>query len=182
MRFWKAIWRFEWGLAAIGAGICLLAMTLITVISVFGRYILQADLIPGAYNIIERIIFPLLVFWALPMAHREGSFPRLDILANALAPWPRAFVSAIVLLVEIAVYAVVLWYVCNFVWNGIASNRTMQVGTDFWPLWPIIIMMPLAFALMLLEMVRLLAADIRTLFGISAENEPAAAEATPRDA
>lgn len=171
MRIWKAIWNFEWGLAAIGAGLCLLAMVLITVISVFGRYMLQADLIPGAYNIIERIIFPLLVFAALPMTHREGTFPRLELLADAVPPRARLAISVFVLLVEIAVYAVVLWFVSRFVWGGIQTNRTMQIGTGFWPLWPVIIFMPLAFGLMLLEMIRLFVADVRALFGRSPANE-----------
>lgn len=160
----KAIWRFEWGLASIGAGLCLVLMMLITVVSVFGRYVLEADIIPGAYNIVERIVFPLLVFWALPMAHREGMFPRLDLIPDLLQPRTRTVVSFLVLLVEVAVYAVVLWFVCVFVWNGISNGRTMQIGTDVYPLWPIIVMMPLAFGLMLLEMARLLVNDARRLF------------------
>ena len=62
----------------------LFIMMMVTVISVAGRYFLQMDLIPGAYNIVERIIFPLLVFWALPIAHRDGMFPRLESFADAL--------------------------------------------------------------------------------------------------
>lgn len=172
MRVWKAIWQFEWGMASIGAGICLVAMMLITVISVFGRYVLQADLIPGAYNIIERILFPLIVFWALPMAHREGSFPRLEIFPDSLPPLGKRIVTIFALLVEIAVYTVVLWYVTRFVWAGIQTNRTMQLGSDFWPLWPIIIMMPLAFGLMLLEMLRLVATDAMRAFGYAGPGTP----------
>lgn len=77
-RLWKAIWHFEWGMASIGAGLCLLMMMMITVLSVFGRYVLHTDMIPGAYNIVERILFPLMVFWAMPLAHREKLFPRLE--------------------------------------------------------------------------------------------------------
>ena len=182
MRFWKAIWDFEWGMASIGAGLCLFLMMLITVISVFGRYVLHADLIPGAYNIVERVIFPLLVFWALPMAHREGTFPRLETFSESAPPRRRAAVSALVLAVEIGIYAIVLWYVTGFVWSSIKTHRTMQVGTDFWPLWPIIIMMPLAFALMLLEMIRLFAADLRMLFSLATSGAGTAPDARARDA
>lgn len=168
MRFWRAIWAFEWGLAAIGAGSMLFIMMMITVISVAGRYFLQMDLIPGAYNIVERIIFPLLVFWALPIAHREGMFPRLESFADALPPRRRSLLGALVMLVEIAIYAVFLWYILRFVWTSIQSNRTMQIGTNFLPLWPILIMMPLAFVLMLLEMGRLVYRDIRRFLGLEA--------------
>jgi TRAP-type C4-dicarboxylate transport system permease small subunit len=171
MRFWKAIWDFEWGMAAIGAGICLFAMMMITVISVAGRYFLHMDLIPGAYNIVERVVFPLMVFWALPLAHREGMFPRLEGMTDALAPRARALVSAFVLLVEVLIYAGILWLILYFVWDSIKVNRPMQLGSSFWPLWPILIMMPLAFGLMLLEMVRLLVADARRAFGANAPQE-----------
>jgi TRAP-type C4-dicarboxylate transport system permease small subunit len=173
MRFWKAIWDFEWGMAAIGAGICLFAMMMITVISVFGRYFLHADLIPGAYNIVERVAFPLMVFWALPLAHREGMFPRLEGVTDALPPRLRSLVNAFVLLVEVLVYAAILWLIVHFVWDSIKVNRPMQLGSSFWPLWPILIMMPLAFGLMLLEMCRLLVADARAVFesAASVKNE-----------
>lgn len=77
----------------------------------------------------------------------------------------QTIVSAFVLVVEIAIYAVVLWYVTRFVWASIQSNRTMQIGIQVWPLWPVIVMMPLAFALMVLEMARLLVEDFLRLLG-----------------
>lgn len=167
MKLWKAIWDFEWGMASIGGGICLILMVFITVISVFGRYVMQMDLIPGAYNIIERIIFPLMIFWALPMAHREGTFPRLELLPEALSPKAKAALNIFIVGVEAVIYAIVLYFVVLFVWNGIQSNRSMQIGINVLPLWPIIIMMPVAFVLMLLEMVRLIYEDFRTALGKS---------------
>ena len=62
MHIWTWLGRLEGGMASVGAGLCLLAMMFMTVGSVFGRYLLGADLIPGGYNIIERLLFPLLVF------------------------------------------------------------------------------------------------------------------------
>lgn len=165
MRFWRAIYTFEWWLAAVGAGSMLFIMMMVTVISVAGRYFLQADLIPGAYNIVERIIFPLLVFWALPIAHKEGMFPRLETFADAQPPRRRAALGAFSMLVEIAVYAVFFWFIWRFVSGSIAQNRTMQIGTSFLPLWPILIMMPLAFGLMMLEMVRLFLRHLRQALG-----------------
>lgn len=161
MKFWKAIDRIEGGMASIGAGLFLLAMILITVISVVGRYVLERDILPGAYNLIERVCFPLIVFWAIPMAHREGTFPRFDMVVNALPASLRRCVLVGVLVVEFVVFAVVMWYVLRFTWTSIGINRTMQIGTDFWPVWPILLMMPLAFALMMLEMGRLIWNHIR---------------------
>ncbi|GAA4400723.1 TRAP transporter small permease [Quisquiliibacterium transsilvanicum] len=161
MAFWKWLDRIEGGMASVGGGICLFAMMMITVISVLGRYVFHADFIPGAYNIIERIAFPLMVFWAIPIAHREGSFPRFDMLVNSLSPAKRSAIAILVLLVEICVFAVLLWYVTRFSIASVEVNREMQIGTEVWPVWPIILMIPLAFGLMLLEMFRLLWVEIR---------------------
>ena len=160
MTFWKALWKFEWGLAAIGAGTCLLAMMLITVLSVFGRYVIHVDLVPGGYNIIERIIFPLIVFWALPLAHREGIFPSFELLSESLGPRSRAVLAVFVLVVEIAIYATLLWFVSDFVWKAVTTGRTMQIGVQVYPMWPIVVMIPLALGLMLVEMVRLVVRDV----------------------
>ena len=160
MNFWKTLGRIEGGMASIGAGLCLFAMMLITVISVVGRYVLQQDLVPGAYNLIERVAFPLIVFWAVPMAHREATFPRFDMVVLALSPRIRRWVCVFVGLVELVIYAVVMWYVLRFTWRGIVDDRTMQIGADFWPIWPVLVMMPLAFFLMMLEMGRLVWKDM----------------------
>ena len=164
MRIWTWLGRFEGGMASVGAGLCLLAMMFMTVVSVFGRYLLGADLIPGGYNIIERLLFPLLVFWALPLAHREGTFPRLEMIRDALPPRAYAWVTAFVLGVEVIVFSLLLWYVAWFAWQGYASERQMQIGTTYWPLYPVLAMVPLSFGLMLVEMVRLVVADVREAF------------------
>lgn len=161
MDFWKAIWRFEYGLAALGAGLCLIVIMLITVASVIGRYFLQIDLIPGGYNIIERIFFPLLVFMAVPIAHREGTFPRFELLADTLPDLPRKLIAVLVVLVEAMVYAVLFWLVIRFTANAIDQQRTMQIGTGVVVMWPVLIFVPLMIALVLLEALRLLWRDLR---------------------
>jgi TRAP-type C4-dicarboxylate transport system permease small subunit len=95
------------------------------------------------------------------MAHREATFPRFDMVVLALSPRIRRGVYAFVGLVELAIYAVVMWYVLRFTWQGIVDDRTMQIGADFWPIWPVLVMMPLAFFLMMLEMGRLVWSDMR---------------------
>lgn len=175
MAFWRWLDRIEGGMASIGGGICLFAMMMITVISVLGRYVFHADFIPGAYNIIERIAFPLMVFWAVPIAHRDGSFPRFDMLADSLSGGLRSAVEILVLVVEIGVFAVLIWYVTRFSIASIEVNREMQIGTEVWPVWPIILMIPVSFALMMLEMLRLLWVAIRN-FGKPPARQHAAVE------
>lgn len=160
-RLRTAVGSFEWGLASIGAGICLFSIMMITVISVFGRYVLMTDLIPGSYNIIERMLFPLMVFWALPLAHRDGVFPRLELLPQMLNPRLGNALAILALLVEAAIFSYLTWRLANFALHGFMSGRTMQLGSGYFPVWPFMAMVPLAFGLMVLEMAWHIGAHIR---------------------
>lgn len=149
---YKGLGKFEWGLASIGAGICLFAIMIITVISVFGRYVLMTDIIPGSYNIIERMLFPLMVFWALPLAHRDGIFPRLEILPGMLKPRLGNTLAILALLIEMGIFLYLTWRLWLFAVNGLETGRTMQLGSGYFPVWPFMMMVPLAFGLMVIEM------------------------------
>lgn len=155
MGFWQRIGQIEGGLASIGAGFCLFAIMIMTVLSVLGRYVFGMDLIPGGYNLIERVAFPLLVFWAIPLAHRDGMFPKFDMLQARLPPMLYRIMASLVLLVEIAIFVIVMWYVTGYAWSSVESGRQFQISSTHWPIWPVILMVPLAFGLMLLEMFRL---------------------------
>ena len=158
---WARLGRLEGGMASVGGGLCLLAMLFMTVVSVFGRYVLGADLVPGGYNIIERLLFPLLVFWGLPLAHRDGTFPgsgwHRTRCRRGRTPRARRWSSR--------------WKPSSSAsccgtsprsrGQGYTSGRQMQIGTTFWPLYPVLAMVPLSFGLMLIEMVRLVVDDVR---------------------
>lgn len=160
-RTYDALGRFEWGLAAIGGGLCLLGILALTVLSVFGRYILHTDLIPGALNMIESVLFPVMVFWGLPLAHREASFPRLELLDGVMQGPMGRLIAGLVLVVEVFVYAIVAWYCARYALNAWENARAVQIGTGTWPAWPVAIMAPIAFVLMLVEAVRLCLRDFR---------------------
>lgn len=158
---YRRLGQFEWSLAAIGGGLCLLGILALTVLTVFGRYILQTDLIPGAFNMIESVLFPVMVFWGLPLAHREATFPRLEILDPVLKGAVGKLLAGVVLLVEVCVYAIVAWYCARYALNAWNTARALQIGTGTWPAWPVAMMAPLAFVLMLVEAARLCLRDFR---------------------
>lgn len=161
---WRWLWAAEYGLAAVGAGTALMAIMLITMLSVMGRYVFHTDLIPGAYNMIERVLFPLMVFWALPLSHREGMFPKLEsFVGGMVGNRSRAALAVVVGVVELVVYLVLMYFVWIFLDRAITSNRTVMIGVEKWPMWPVAIMMPLAFGLMMIEMTRLIWRDVQAV-------------------
>ena len=146
--------KIETFLATVGGGVCLSLMMITTVVTVFGRYVIEADLIPGGYNIIESVLMPLMVFWGLPLAYRRGTFPKLEISFGFLGKQGSTVVDAFVIAVEFAVYATILWYVSKYAFRAIDTDRQLQIGTGLWLAWPIYIMAPISFSLMLIEMLR----------------------------
>ena len=86
------------------------------------------------------------------------------MIRDALPQRAYAWVTAFVLGVEVVVFSLLFWYVAWFAWQGYASERQMQIGTTYWPLYPVLAMVPLSFGLMLVEMVRLVVADVREAF------------------
>lgn len=165
MKFWKNLGLLENGMASIGAGLCLFVIMIVTVLSVFGRYVLAMDLVPGAFNMIERIFFPLMVFWAMPIAYREGAFPRLDFIVAKLTERSKAAVAIFVVAVELVIYLALAHYTWTFAWDGITSQLTTPIGTNHWPIYPVLVMVPFAFALMIVEMIYLLWADLSKMLG-----------------
>lgn len=152
--------RLKWALAAFGGGLCLLTIMGLTVATVFGRYVLHTDLIPGGYNMIGAVFFPLMVFWGLPLAHADGAFPRMEVLDTAFPRGIALLVRAVILIAELAIYAILLYYCTLFAIKAWDTGRQLQIGTRLWPAWPVIIMAPLAFALIAVEILRLLAFQI----------------------
>ena len=173
MKIWNRIGTLELGLASIGAGACLFIIMIVTVLSVFGRYVLAMDLVPGAFNMIERVFFPLMVFWAMPLAYREGAFPRLDFVVESFPGRIKAAVAVFIVAVEMIIFVALAWYAARFALDGIASRLTTPIGTNQWPIYPVLAMVPLALALMVIDMAMLLWADLcKVLWGSVSEPEP----------
>ncbi|PLW82052.1 TRAP transporter small permease [Kineobactrum sediminis] len=143
--------KIEFRLCAVGSGACLLLMVLIIITSVFGRYLLHTDLIPGTFNIIERILFPVLVFCAIPITYREGMFPRVTYFRSKFPAKLDLAAHWLCVLVEASLYLVIVCYTFRFAWQGLVESRTMQIGSETWILWPILWLLPVTFIIVLVN-------------------------------
>lgn len=143
--------KIESRLCMVGSGTCLLLMVFIIISSVLGRYLLHADLIPGSFNIIERVLFPTLVFCAVPITYREEMFPRVTYFRNKFSGRLASIVNWFCLFLEASLYLVIVSYTFRFAWQGVLESRTMQIGSDTWLLWPVLLLVPTIFVLVLLN-------------------------------
>lgn len=143
--------RIESKLCIMGSGTCLILMVFTIITSVLGRYLLHTDLIPGSFNIIERILFPTLVFCAVPITYREGMFPRVTYFRSKFSGRLASFFDLLCLCLETALYLVIVSYTFRFAWQAVIESRTMQIGSETWLLWPILLLVPTIFLLVLLN-------------------------------
>jgi len=89
------------------AGALLAVMTVVTVVDVFGRYVLNRPL-PGAAELIE-IMMALLVYIALPVVSQRNAHVSVGLISDALPPRATAVVDVLVRLVCAAILGVIAW-------------------------------------------------------------------------
>lgn len=147
------LYRFEKRLCIVGSGTCLILMVAVIIVSVLGRYLFHTDLVPGGFNIIERFLFPVLVFCAIPLTYRDGMFPSVTFFREKLSNTTGRIVRRFCAITEILLYLVIVVYAFRFAWQALLDTRTMQIGSETWLLWPILWLVPAIFLLVLLNAV-----------------------------
>lgn len=129
-------------------GLSLIMIVVLTVISVAGRYFLKLDTIPGVYNIIERVLFPVLVFLAIPLTYFEGRFPNLEMLIEKFPSKLNKITKSVITGLEFLIYSIIFWFVLIFTIGLIQKGQQIQVGAVRWSFAPIIVLLPISFLLL----------------------------------
>jgi hypothetical protein len=81
-----------------------------------------------------------------------------------MPPVLKKVVGLVVLSVELAVYCIVFYFCFLFLLRSIESNRSIQLGTDVFPMYPILLVIVLAFGLVVIEALRLVYRDGLVIF------------------
>ena len=135
---------------SIGAIACFLLMIAVC-FGVVERYVLKITIIEGLYNITESIIFPTLVFTALAGSYRSGLWPRLDVIIDRLAIRKYRIISSIHDVMGLVIYLTVTYFTILYAVKLTIDGRTFQAGVHNLPIWPILWLVPVAFALLSIE-------------------------------
>ena len=143
------------------AALALTALILVTVVDVFGRYVLNSPL-PGAFEYV-RALMAFVTFAALPLVCARNEHLRAGILDHMMSPRMNALREPFVQLLSVLVLAGIAWRL----W---AESRAKWVSKDVLssidlPLWiPIAFMMVLSVAAVLVT-VALAIATTRSALG-----------------
>lgn len=118
--------------------------------------------ISGSFEIVENYFMPLAVFPALAWVYSSGIMPRMDLLINRIAEGLRKAIVHFLVLIEIVVVAVVTWYSLQYALAGLDRSAQFTAGGESLPLWPAQFVAPLGFGLLLIELLFVMARNVRS--------------------
>ncbi|RKQ35772.1 TRAP transporter small permease [Oceanobacillus halophilus] len=114
-----------------------------------------------AYEITSNYFMPLIVFPAMAFAFEKGMMPRIDfIIGKSKNIKFQLFVSICLIILEIVLMLLLIFYGFQYFLTSVDSGLAFTAGGTNYPLWPVILLVPISFSLVLIEMVFLLIKNI----------------------
>lgn len=146
---------------AVVSGVSIFLMMLFIVFSVVGRNFLSGS-IRGGFEIVQNYFMPLSVFPAFGYVYSSGILPRMDLV---MPRTPRLLQTAAVhllLVLELGIFSLLTYFTWMYAMAGMERGASFSAAGTMHPLWPVLFLAPLGFALILIETVFVL---IRNLSG-----------------
>ncbi len=116
----------------LGGAACLAFVAVMSFVSVFMRYLFSSP-IPDSFDF-SQLLFGVLIFWGIAAATFHGAHIQMDALWSLCGKggrWLMDVVSALLVLLFIALFTVVLW---DKVHESIVSGETtFGLGIVIWP-------------------------------------------------
>ena len=138
--------QFEGSLNLLAAIVILLVM-LLGVIQIFSRKLFNAP-VPAYIDLIE-FIMALFAFPSLAYAHRMGGHIRMEIILSRFQGRPYYMIEALAEFLTAAMVAVLLWFSYrHFLRAWTVGDGMMDLDV---PLWPSKLIVPAAFAVLLVR-------------------------------
>ncbi|MGE0714117.1 MAG: TRAP transporter small permease subunit [Alphaproteobacteria bacterium] len=154
----RGFYRFE-TLLNLLAALVILAVMLLGVFQIFSRKLFNAP-IPAYIDLIE-LIMGLFAFPSLAYAHRLGGHIRMEIIVARFAGRGRYMVEAGAEALTAAMVAVLLWFsYTHFLRAWKVGDGMMDLDV---PLWPSKLIVPAAFAVLLVRCLIQLAGFLRLI-------------------
>lgn len=132
-------------LTLVVSGIGLAGLMLLITAGVISRAFFNFS-IPAAYEIVEVYLMPLTIFVALGYSYKSGIFPRIDnFVENLQSPKLRQVINAIIVLIELLIFAFVTYYMFDYAVYSIETGMGVRASGITFPLYPIYLLTSLGF-------------------------------------
>lgn len=143
----EGFFKFESALNLIAA-IVILGVMFIGVFQVFGRKLLNLP-IPGYVDVIE-LVMTVFAFVSIAYTQRLGGHVRMEILLKRLRGRTMWIVESIGTITVIGIVAILGWFAYHhFLRAWVIGDSTIDVQL---PLWPSKLLVPIAFAILLVRL------------------------------
>lgn len=149
----EAAYRWFGHVKIIGAlisGVAIVLMMLFIAADVIARNFLSGS-IPGGFEISQNYFMPLAVFPALGWVYAAGALPRMDLVLPRLPTAIRTTTVHLLVVVELGLAAIVTYYAWWHAMSGLQRGSNFPAGGSLYPLYPFYFLVPLGFALILIE-------------------------------
>lgn len=168
------IWGHVKLAGALVSGLGIFAMMCFIVADVISRNFLGGS-ISGSFEIAQNYFMPLSVFPAMAYVYGSGVLPKMDLLMHKFSQVFQDGVVYILLVLELVIFTLLVYYTWNYAMSGIERDVAFPAGGSLYPLWPLFFLVPVGFAMILIETLFVLAKNILggpvSLAMLSAESE-----------
>jgi C4-dicarboxylate transporter DctQ subunit len=166
-RFWAIFNKMLTIMMAISGAMVFLAALAVTV-DVLMRYFFSMTY-AGLFEITE---FSLLwmTFLATPWLMKNNAHIRLDLLVSQLKPGHKAIVNAIASIISILILMSVTFYSAKLTLHDFQTHFTLS-GILLIPKWPIEIIIPIGFFLLLIQLLRNIYGQLTSSKALSGEHQ-----------
>lgn len=144
---------------AIVSGLSIFGMMLFIVYDVAGRNFFGGS-IRGGFEIVQNYFMPLSIFPALGYVYASGITPKMDLLMPRMPVRLQAGVVYLLLLLELAVFALLIYFTWGYAMTGMERGMTFPAAGSLYPLWPLLFLVPFGFALVIVETLFVLARNV----------------------
>lgn len=149
-KFWNFFDRTIAAMMAVSSGLVVLIAVAVT-IDVLMRYIF-AKTYAGLFEITEYSLL-WITFLGAPWIMKNNGHVRVDLIVNKLSPYRRALLQIIADFISIFLLITMTWYTAGLTLHDFRTSFTLS-GILMAPKWPIEIIIPIGFLLLLLQAAR----------------------------
>ncbi|MDV2686087.1 TRAP transporter small permease [Alkalihalophilus lindianensis] len=132
------------------SGIAVIGMMLLIVTDVVLRNVFSSP-ISGTYEIVQYYLMPLAIFPALAFTYSSGVLPRLSEVVEKLPKKFNQVNRILIYVIEMVIFTFLTIYGWKFAMSGLADQMAIPVSGNLIPLYPIYFLVPIGFALVLME-------------------------------
>lgn len=154
---WKAYNIFHYlKLAGVWiSGISVILMMLMIVYDVAMRTLFSSS-IRGGFEIIQNYMMPLVVFPGLAYVYASGVLPKMDLILDKINDGARKILIILMLLIELFVLVLIVQFSWEYAMSGLERKTAFPAAGTLYPLYPLFFLIPIAFAMIVIENVFIL--------------------------